>query len=65
MDVLLVATALNRGYNFVTTDKKLVCGLGDGSLLASVGLIIQTTFSTRTYLIHEQCDSLQCTGRER
>jgi hypothetical protein len=27
IDILLVATALNRGYGFVTTDRRLVCGL--------------------------------------
>jgi len=27
IDILLVAVALNRGYGFVTTDRRLVCGL--------------------------------------
>ena len=29
IDILLVATALNRGYGFVTTDRRLVRGLGN------------------------------------
>jgi len=78
MDVLLVATALNRGYNFVTTDKRLVCGLVNqvvtgltqvprgGVCLANARLGIGgRALSTRVYLIHEQCGSLRCTGRER
>jgi hypothetical protein len=78
MDVLLVATALNRGYNLVTTDKRLVCGLANqvvtGLAQAPMGGVCQAdaglgvggrALSTRVYLIHEQCGSLQCTRRER
>ena len=66
------------GYNFVTTDKRLVCGLANqvitgltqvprgGVCLANARLGIGgRALSTRVYLIHEQCGSLQCTRRER
>jgi predicted nucleic acid-binding protein len=78
MDILLVATAFNRGYNLVTTDKRLVCGLANqiitglaqapmgGVCLANARLGIGgRALSTRVYLIHEQCGSLQCTNREK
>jgi predicted nucleic acid-binding protein len=38
IDILLVAVALNRGYGFVTTDKRLVCGLGN-RIVTGVGQV--------------------------
>ncbi len=38
VDILLVAVALNRGYGFVTTDKRLVCGL-DNRIVTGVGQV--------------------------
>ena len=38
VDILLVATALNRGYGFVTTDRRLVCGL-DNKIVTGVGQV--------------------------
>jgi hypothetical protein len=38
IDILLVATALNRGYGFVTTDRRLVCGLGN-RIITGVGQV--------------------------
>ncbi len=38
IDILLVATALNRGYGFVTTDRRLVCGLGN-RIVTGVGQV--------------------------
>jgi len=38
IDILLVATALNRGYGLVTTDKRLVCGL-DNKIVTGVGRV--------------------------
>jgi hypothetical protein len=38
VDILLVAVALNRGYSFVTTDRRLVCGL-DNKIVTGVGQV--------------------------
>ena len=38
IDILLVAVALNRGYGFVTTDRRLVCGL-DNKIVTGVGQV--------------------------
>jgi len=38
IDILLVAAALNRGCGFVTTDRRLVCGL-DNKIVTGVGQV--------------------------